>query len=373
MVSGFFTRKIAQVKSVGSLLEERRVSLGICLERVSSDTNIKQGYLEAVEKSDTERLPADVYVRGFLKTYSEYLRLNSVELLEQWDRERGIAKHLEASKNPMHPARVGQINKSRGKGFRTFKPLLPKIRFTPLVIRTGLVALVLLAGFLYLTLAVTSLTRQPVLTLDEPASDKQVDESSMVFVGATDPTARLTINDQSIFVDEQGKFRETISLKAGLNEVTIKASNKLGHTATLTRLIQANLNPLSLNKSKIDKATLSADLNTNARTDPSSGLLSASNGDSSAPVDLSLKIKDGATWISVEADGQNIFDGTLLPGAIKDFEAKKYISLTTGKAENTAITFNGSSLERLGEGVVRQIRFTPDLSIQDLRLTAVRD
>lgn len=92
-----------------------------------------------------------------------------------------------------------------------------------------------------------------------------------------------------------------------------------------------------------------------------------------SPVDLSIKIKDGATWVSIEADGRDVFDGTLLPGSSKQFKAQQYVSLTTGKGENTAITFNGSSLDRLGEGVIRQVKFTPDLNIQDLRLTAARD
>src|SRR3990172_8206831 len=94
MVSGFFTKKIAQVQSVGDILAQRRLSLGIALERVAHETGVQAHYLEALERGNRRRLPADIYVRGFVSTYARYLRLDEAAVIEQWERERGIARHM---------------------------------------------------------------------------------------------------------------------------------------------------------------------------------------------------------------------------------------------------------------------------------------
>ena len=53
-------------------MKEKRISLGDIFEasRVSVAT------LEAIEKEDGDGLPADVYLKGFLKSYAECLGLD---------------------------------------------------------------------------------------------------------------------------------------------------------------------------------------------------------------------------------------------------------------------------------------------------------
>src|SRR5437660_7898674 len=52
------------------------MSLGKSLEEASRDTKIKPDYLQALEKESFESLRGDVYVRGFLRSYSSYLGLD---------------------------------------------------------------------------------------------------------------------------------------------------------------------------------------------------------------------------------------------------------------------------------------------------------
>src|SRR3990167_7803579 len=129
MVSGFFTRKITQVAPVGELLEQRRLSLGIAVERVARETQIQARYLRALELGDAKQLPANIYVRGFLKTYARYLRLDENNLVQRWEKERGISQHL-----------VKQAQEQAAQAVLTQrKPLLPRVRVTPTLVRLGLV------------------------------------------------------------------------------------------------------------------------------------------------------------------------------------------------------------------------------------------
>lgn len=66
---------------LGGMLREAREARGLSLEQVERDTRIVRRYLTALEEEDFEVFPADVYARGFLRSYASYLGLNPTELL----------------------------------------------------------------------------------------------------------------------------------------------------------------------------------------------------------------------------------------------------------------------------------------------------
>ncbi|MFO0702353.1 MAG: helix-turn-helix domain-containing protein [Candidatus Andersenbacteria bacterium] len=348
MVSGFFTRKITQVAPVGELLEQRRLALGIAIERIARETQVQDKYLRALELGDATVLPADIYVRGFLRTYARYLRLDDAALVEQWNKERGISKHI------VQHAEQQAAQAAQAQTFAERKPLLPRLRITPTLVRFGLIGLGVLTVALYLILSVANLTRAPQLSLEEPTSDRVVTDSSLVVVGQTTSGATLSINDQPVHVSEDGHFRETLNLQQGLNEVVLAARNKLGRETRIVRRIQANLTPIATSKPGL------------ALADAATG---ATNG-----VNLTVRVHKEATAIVVEADGKIIFDGTLLPNVSKQFTAGSQILLTSNKAEYTEVQWgDGETVPNLGKGLVRRVAFTPGMTADDLTLTAVRN
>ncbi len=40
------------------------------------------------------KLPADVYVKGFLRSYAIFMGLNEASLIKQYEREKGIQKNI---------------------------------------------------------------------------------------------------------------------------------------------------------------------------------------------------------------------------------------------------------------------------------------
>jgi cytoskeleton protein RodZ len=64
------------VFEIGTSLREARLRQGIELPRVEADTKIRAKYLRALEEERFEVLPAETYVKGFLRTYAEYLGLD---------------------------------------------------------------------------------------------------------------------------------------------------------------------------------------------------------------------------------------------------------------------------------------------------------
>jgi len=63
-------------RGIGERLERRRLERGLTLREVEEATKIRTRYLEGLEREDYTQLPDAVYVRGFLKTYADYLGLD---------------------------------------------------------------------------------------------------------------------------------------------------------------------------------------------------------------------------------------------------------------------------------------------------------
>lgn len=71
----------ARTSPLGETLQRARQARGITIEDAERATRIPRRYLEALEQENYGILPAPVYARGFLRSYSGYLGLDPGELL----------------------------------------------------------------------------------------------------------------------------------------------------------------------------------------------------------------------------------------------------------------------------------------------------
>lgn len=81
-------KSLAAAESFGEYLTRERTLRNIALEEMSQRTRISMKVLQALEQGDWEELPADVYVRGFLRTYARYLGLDENEVLMRYEDHR---------------------------------------------------------------------------------------------------------------------------------------------------------------------------------------------------------------------------------------------------------------------------------------------
>jgi cytoskeletal protein RodZ len=64
--------------------EDRALSLG----ELSSSTKVPRSTLELIEAGDLTGLPADVFVRGFIRSYARAVGVSELQPLAQYDRAR---------------------------------------------------------------------------------------------------------------------------------------------------------------------------------------------------------------------------------------------------------------------------------------------
>jgi cytoskeleton protein RodZ len=73
------------VFEIGPTLREARVRRKLTLTQVSDDTRIRIKYLQAMEDEDFEVIPGITYVRGFLRTYADYLDLDADVIIGEFN------------------------------------------------------------------------------------------------------------------------------------------------------------------------------------------------------------------------------------------------------------------------------------------------
>ena len=73
---------------LGEFLKEARVKAGLSLEQLSTRTRVRVENLAALESEELESLPADPYVRGFVKIVCRELRLSPEEGLALYSKLR---------------------------------------------------------------------------------------------------------------------------------------------------------------------------------------------------------------------------------------------------------------------------------------------
>ena len=75
-------------KRVGQILREVREEKNLSVKDVSRDTNIAIKFIIALENEDYAQFPAETFTIGFLKTYSDYLKLDTAGMMNLYRGEQ---------------------------------------------------------------------------------------------------------------------------------------------------------------------------------------------------------------------------------------------------------------------------------------------
>ena len=331
MTNGFTKRKVGTL-TLGEKLKKLRGEKRIALGEVSRVTKIRVEYLQCLEDGKYDELPADVYVRGFLKSYADFLGVDEHSLVKLFEKEKGIKKNLEKGKNPV-------------KTDSKVAPNISAFIFTPKKIVLFFVALIVFGAFFYLYREAGSLTDTPRLIILSPEQNSQVEKNSVSLEGKTDKDASVYVNDQLVLVDDNGKFKEDISLQAGINVIRVRAVNKFQKETAENVTVQAKYADNSADTASDGAVANIADQNVSGAPD--------------GAVQIELSVDPGPVWVSVEADGNLVFSGTVLAGDVQKFSASDKIVIGSGQANATHIKLNGEDKGTLGKdsGAIKGVVF----------------
>jgi cytoskeletal protein RodZ len=84
------------VPSVADQLKAERERQGRTVHDVANVTNIKTDHIRALESGDWDAFGAQVYIRGFTRTYSKELRLDVPRIMSELETELGESEDYSA-------------------------------------------------------------------------------------------------------------------------------------------------------------------------------------------------------------------------------------------------------------------------------------
>lgn len=220
-----FTTKKINTLTLGEKIKKIRNERRMSIADISKGTKIQSKYLEFLEEGEYMKLPADVYVRGFLRSYALFVGLDEKSLLKQYEREKGIHKSIK---------KISDNNEN-------IKPLkFSSFIITPKIITLIFVSIIVLGSFIYLYNEVNNFVSFPRLVILSPSDGSSVEGNSIHLVGVAEKDALVFINDQPTLVNEKGEFSQDIVLKNGLNNIIIRAMNKFNKESKKAIAINAD-------------------------------------------------------------------------------------------------------------------------------------
>lgn len=72
---------------VGDTLRKERERQGLSIKDIEKGTSIRALYLEAIEKGDHQTLPGEVYAKGFVRNYANFLKIDADACVKQYQDE----------------------------------------------------------------------------------------------------------------------------------------------------------------------------------------------------------------------------------------------------------------------------------------------
>lgn len=213
------------MRTVGQLLKETREAKLYTLDEVEKHTKIRKEMLKALEDDNYARLPPLTFIQGFVKNYGKFLGLDGAKLLAV------LRRDFEASKHPP------QVMESFSK------PLTKKrVLVTPSRLIGVVVAAMVISFFAYLWFEYRSFVGSPDLQVNSPTQGQTVEVTSVFVEGATDPDAKVTVNDQEVGLDPEGKFKEEIKLSSSVNNIVVVSTSKFGQSTKVERTVYIKSN-----------------------------------------------------------------------------------------------------------------------------------
>jgi hypothetical protein len=100
---------------IGGSLREARLKRGLTPADVQKAIRIRDRYLQALEEERWEVLPGDAYVKGFLRTYADYLGLDGNLYVDEYNNRFAHSEELPFV--PERFARSGRRQTQGGGGF----------------------------------------------------------------------------------------------------------------------------------------------------------------------------------------------------------------------------------------------------------------
>jgi cytoskeletal protein RodZ len=288
---------------IGDKLKNQRELLNLSVEDIERFTNIRAHYLKALENGDLEQLPSVVQGKGMLSNYSNFLNMDSEDILLRF------AEGLQTKRNEQYaPQKLDLKNPPKPKQPNIASPGWQRFITADLLI-VGTLIVALFVFILWGAANVSKNQNSPDTATAPSLSDMLLTEPGTVVVNplalATSVPTQITGN--------------TISNESPLAE---------------------NENPLAEGESTLEST--------------------AEQEEGAFPISLSI-VANQRAYLKITSDNRVVFMGRVVPGNAYEFSGSELVELLTGNAGALDIYFNQEQIGSIGGiGEVKTLIFGAD-------------
>jgi len=188
---------------------------GFSTKKLCDATGIPERYLEALLESNNDALPPAPYVRGYIGKLADVLDFNKEEMWRLYKKEAAFLSSGAQDRLPGNRFAIKRINKRS--------------------VIAGVCGILLLT---YVGTNFNKLLGAPQLEITYPTTNNLIVHQPTVSIeGKTSSDNKLTINDEELFVDDDGRFKKEFNLDPGLNALTIVSKKFLGREKEIIKKI----------------------------------------------------------------------------------------------------------------------------------------
>lgn len=303
------------LQEAGRQIQRKREALGLSLEDVHEGTKIRINFLQGIENGDYSGFPGTVYVRGFIRTYLQFLGAEELwsEFLPMLS-ERGEKKRTE---EPV----MGTCTPPT-KGFKPASKFWIFALLFMIVIGSG--------WYVWYSweqsgVSLFSLNNGREATPDDERPENEESEEPAA-LNETPEIAVVTPEPQT----EEAPLESPEA--TGVPDVAPQPQPTLVPPPTAAELVGVVDTPVTTPTPPIVEEKKDKEL------------VIAANGD---------------CWVRVRQGGRTLFERTMRSGDTADFKATERLNVTFGRGSAVKVTWNGQDLGNPGRGVER-IFYDPD-------------
>lgn len=309
--------------SIGDLLRNEREKKGISKSRLAEDIKVRQHVIDALESEEWDKLPARVFIKGFIRSYTISIGYDTNKALRLFD--KCVPSRGEDSPVPL----TGNRKKSRAAYYAV-----------PVLI------ILIVALYLFSTRDKTDTDVEPLQAVSE----------------TTPPPAESS--PEASQPDQLESAAKTTSDEDKEPQVQEKTSPEPEKTAVFQETPpqrQKNTPVYDSRETVQERESAPAEESTEAgygEEPPASESFSTETpGDM---LTLSAVILD-RTYVKIIIDDNPPKEAIFQPGANPSWNAERGFEITVGNAAGIELVFNGETFKNIGrEGRVRTLRFPKD-------------